>query len=348
MHMKKHIPIILTALMALACTVVPQEPSAGKKLGEIYVSAAPGSRSVLVKLDGLWRVRPCDGWLSTDVNGRSGRGAFTFHYASNESDLVSSKPVRRGAIVIESLAAGVADTLYVRQQGVPDGREYESVEVDSYIEFLSDQMSAVSVLYANLQDCDSLAVQGWISSAGADVNCIIYASGPCISRQDGKALQQTGTITEPSAVFAETEGLNLALADFGAVPAEDGSYYDMLVKLLSESYDKPDAEEKWLVGGSFYYLSAMETGYPSTPEWYPENPASDVFAADRYAQAANLSDCVWMTARDFTPTWTSGGRSWRADYVYASNTVWNATVAVKLLDAPAGAAHKAILVKIKF
>ena len=348
MNYKYILAIIFSIATLSSCKKeVQSEPVPGKAIGEIYVTAAPGTRSVLVKLDGLWRVRTTESWLHTDVQGREGEAAFTFSFDSNESDFVNFKPVRRGAIVIQPLATMVADTLWVVQQGIPDGKEYDSLPQDSYIEFPQNQLKTVTVLYANVKGAS--APSSWISSNGADINCIIADDGLSVKLSNGADADVIGRITSPDAVFAKAHGPSLALADFGEEPEDEGSYYNAAVKLLSSSYDRPEAEENWLVGGSFYYLSVMEAGYPATPSWYPENPAAPEFAADRYVQSSNLTDCVWMTQRNYTPTWTSGGQSWRADYVYASHSLWNATVSVKVLEnVPAGASHKAILIKIKF
>lgn len=348
MRMKTVITITVAALALLSCKEMQQDPTPGKGIGEIYVTAAPGSRSVLVKLDGLWRVRPQESWLHTDVDGREGEGAFTFSYDSNESDFITFKPVRKGAIVIQSLGTMVADTLWVLQQGIPDGKEYESLPQNSYIEFPEGQIETLRILYANVKGASASAIASWTASVGADVNCLIADDGLSITLKDGTSADEIGTLASPSALFAKARGLSLALADFGE-GLDDDAYYNAVVDLLSASYDQPDAEENWLVGGSFYYLSVMEAGYAATPSWYPANPAAAEFAADRYVQSSNLTDCVWMTRRDFTPTWTESGKSWRADYLYASHSVWNAVTLVRVLEnVPAGASHKALEIKIKF
>ena len=97
MKQKSIITVLIAALSLLSCKEMQQEPVPGKAIGEIYVTAAPGSRSVLVKLDGLWRVRSMESWLSTDVAGREGEGAFTFSFDSNESDFRDNRDVQRGA-----------------------------------------------------------------------------------------------------------------------------------------------------------------------------------------------------------------------------------------------------------
>ena len=134
--MKKYIAIILGIALVCSCTEKTETSKAGKRVGEIYVTALPGAKTVLVNQDGLWRVRTSADWISLDVNGREGPGAFTMYYASNESDFVNSNPSRRGAVIIESLRNMRADTLWLRQQGVPDGKEYSSSPQDSYIEFI--------------------------------------------------------------------------------------------------------------------------------------------------------------------------------------------------------------------
>ena len=350
MKTSRIILLITAAALCLSCENNREpEVKAGKNIGEIYVTAAPGSRSVLVSLDGLWRVRSCEDWISTDVNGRDGEGAFTFRYGSNESDFFVSNPVRRGAIVIQSLKTMTADTLYVRQQGVPDGKEYQSIPKDSYIEFLEGSFRSVSVLYANVQGAEEAAAGAWIASVGADINCIVWTDSLSISRKDGVPMDSEEQLTAPEAIVASGEGINLAVSDFGYTPDNAAGYYQSIKSLLSRSYDKPGAGDLWLVGGSFYYLSVMEAGYPSTPSWYPADPSAEAFAADLYAQGANLTDCVWMTGRDFTPTWSTGGQSWRADYVYASVGAWTSVTSVKVLGTLApGATHKAVLLNLKY
>ena len=94
--------MLIAALSLLSCKEMQQEPVPGKAIGEIYVTAAPGSRSVLVKLDGLWRVRSMESWLSTDVAGREGEGAFTFSFDSNSGKALSSSSRLRPWLPIPS------------------------------------------------------------------------------------------------------------------------------------------------------------------------------------------------------------------------------------------------------
>ena len=149
----------------------------------------------------------------------------------------------------------------------------------------------------------------------------------------------------PASLSQEIDGICWQVADFD----EDATALPQLMSLLEGGFNRPGAGAKWVIGGSFYYYSVMEAGYPQTPSWYPSNPDDDAFLADIYAQTNNLTDCIWMSQRGYNPSYTSGDRSWRADYVYASNQVWNAAVDVRLTDAPlSGVAHKAVRLTIKY
>ena len=81
--MKNYISIFLAAVLLASCSTKIQQPDPGVALGEIYLTASAGSKTVAVDLDGLWRVSVLEDWLSLDVNGRDGKGAFTFSYSSN-------------------------------------------------------------------------------------------------------------------------------------------------------------------------------------------------------------------------------------------------------------------------
>ncbi|MBQ8839259.1 MAG: BACON domain-containing protein [Bacteroidales bacterium] len=338
--------LFLICIVALSCSKEQNLPSAGKCVGQIHVMAEAGHKSVLVSKEGLWKVCSRDSWITVDVQGREGLGAFTFTYGSNESDFISTRSTRKGAIIIESMAERTADTIYVVQQGVPDGKEYFSSPQDSYIEFIDGEASQMKVIYANFDGAVSLAaVQEWIASSDADVVAYIYDGFLDIAADE---ITDKGTIEEPAAVVAEIDGINFVLSDFSDC-TDDYSRYDSLKSLLNQTYDRADAGKSWIVGGSFYYYSAFETGYPETPSWFPSDPQSVCFEADRYAHLMNLTDCVWMTRKNWTPTWESEGISWRPDYVYLSEYIWNRTTKVDIIDCGiSGTTHKAICVTIKY
>ena len=374
--MKKYIPILLLgALLATSCTEKTETSKAGKRVGEIYVTALPGAKTVLVNLDGLWRVRSGADWMSFDVNGREGAGAFTVYYGSNESDFVTSNPTRRGAIIIESLKSMKADTLWLRQQGVPDGKEYSSAPQDSYVEFIDTKLTSVTVRYANFGDAGAEAagaVFEWMKSTGIlcarakmsllqavlELDTEHVIDGSVLTLEDGGGLMIGGFGIHPSLIgqnhtpdnlSVSVDEVNVMIADFISDTLGTATLSNYAKSILASGYDTPGAGAKWLIGGSFYYYSAMETGYPDTPSWYPANPSDNVFLPDRQMQAANLVDCVWMAHRGFNPTYTDGSRSWRADYVYASTSLWNAATMVRVLDAPLpGMKHKPIEITIKY
>ena len=364
--MRRTILIIMSMAALLACTK-EQTLERGRKIGEIYTTAKSGSKTVLVKLPGLWRVSAADPWISLDVEGRQGEGAFTLSYSSNESDFISSNPTRLGRIVIEDYSSFRADTLYLRQQGVPDGKDYSSLPQNSYIEFVDVPLTRLKLSYFNLSGCADLeAAENLLNGDDADIQWVIwdnekasqlgsahegsssvYGNIVMLNRTDKKPVVES--LSSPMALMAEIDGVCIACADFGeAVPSGEGRY-GQLRTLLDAGYNRPDSPDKWIVGGSFYYLSVLELGYPSTPSWYPSNPNASDFEADRYARTNNLVDCIWMCSRDYNPTFSKDGIEWRADYIYASASAWNAAAVVSLSEVPlSGAVHKSMGITLKY
>lgn len=359
--MKKIIVILYAALCLLSCSSGTDVPVAGKCIGEIYVTARSGAKSVLVDLPDLWSVKPQQEWISTDVNGRKGNGAFTIYYGSNESDFVVTNATRRGAVVIQNLTTMVADTVYIVQQGTPDGREYSSSPQDSYIEFVDTKLTRLKVTYANFRGCtDNGAVSAWLAACKSDVIAFAW------TEEGISGLQLENLLSFDHLGIINNSSFSVDRSEYGTNPHSlemclDGKVYEIadfdpegnailqLTDLLNRGYNRPDSETSWLIGGSFYYLSAMETGYPDTPSWYPTNPSDVIFEADRYAQSNNLTDCIWMSSRKFNPTFSSEGKSWRADYAYASYSVWNTAIDVKVNDIPlSGICHKSIDITIKY
>lgn len=364
--MKKYFAISMIALAAVLSGCNKEvEVTPGKAVGEIYVTAKSGAMTVLVKKSGLWRVSSNEIWISTDVQGRQGEGAFTVYYGSNESDFISANATRRGAVVIRSYDDNVADTLYIRQQGIPDGKEYASASQDSYIEFIDAELTKVRVTYANLNGCsDASAAEGYIKSCNADLVALCWNDEAGMTalessfeenvvRNDSVAFVNLSSFemlpgikgSEPASAAVQVDGINFQVALFD----EDGVLYQQMSSLLESGYNDPASGADWIVGGTFYCLSSMEVGYPDTPSWYPKDPTLSIFDTDRYAQSNNLTDCVWMSSRKFNPTWSEDDRSWRADYIYASNSVWNAATSVKVGEVPvAGAQHRTLELTIKY
>lgn len=364
--MKKCLSFISVAMLCAACSSKIEQPDPGKGLGEIYLTAPAGSRTVAVNLDGLWRVSAVEDWIGLDVNGRDGNGAFTFSYTSNESDFSKVNPTRLGHIIIQSLGTMKADTLYLRQQGAPDGKEYESRNNSSYIEFMDAPLVRKTIIYADLDGADDASeVSAWISGLGADVLAAVCPA----SLAEGLATQFDGHFVRkgnlmvicPAAVPEEVSStlspasltvmdgdVKYVVSDFGQ--AASASRYSQISALLADGYNAPLSTGKWVIGGTFWYCSAMESGYPMTPSWYPSDTSDPAFDADLYAWKNNLLDCVWMVSRDYTPTYTDAeGRSWRPSYVYASTEAWNAVTSVEVLDYPSdGMKHKPVKVTLKY
>ncbi len=373
--MKKYISIFFTTLLMASCSTKIEQPDPGKSLGEIYLTAPAGSRTVAVDLDGLWRVCSLEEWISLDVNGREGHGAFTFSYTSNESDFAHVNPTRLGHIIVQSLATMKADTLYVRQQGTPDGKEYASRDESKYIEFVDADLTRTVVTYVDFDGAEDMtSVTTWIDGSGSDVIAAVCSqslaeylaaaypqkavrSGGLVVIASAGAPEIVPTMSSSSGLTAKVGDVTYVVADFEkVVNAMDGGTVDQIRyrqirRLLEDGYNAPLSKGKWLIGGTFWYLSAMETGYPLTPDWYPTDPSASEFDADLYAWKNNLMDCVWMVKRDYTPTYTDDldMKSWRPSYVYASADAWNAVVSLEVLDAPvAGMKHKPITMTLKY
>ena len=364
----KHLPAALCILALMSgCASRIIQPEAGTGLGEIYVTSEGGSRTVCADIQGLWRVRALEDWISLDVNGRNGSGAFTFTCASNESDFFSSNPTRLGHIIIQSIDEMKADTLYVRQQGLPDGNEYESRVDSPLLEYASVPLTRLKVAYANFNGLENFSLlPGWMEREDFDILAAVCPDGtsdflaafPSRSQawetvafawKASLAEADNFRVTEDgSSLGLFCEGTRFVVADFGETAP--GSRYSQLESLLDNGYNRVSGDDRWVIGGSFWYCSVMEAGYPSTPAWYPSDPSSADFDADRYAWNNNLTDCVWMVSRDFCGTCTaSDGRVWRPDYIYASNRAWNAAVAVDILPAPSSLMnHKPFSLTIKY
>lgn len=350
----------MAAILALCSCTAVDYPSSGIKLGEIYFTSKAGSRSILVKTSDKWRVETDCDWISLDVNGGVGEAAFTITCGSNESDFANPRLSREACVVIRRLSAGTSDTLYVVQQGFPDGIERASTVQDSYIEFVDVPLRRIKVVYANFGSATVEDVEKWIAASDADLIAGIWSEegvarlkvegletgfGLMMLDKSGRGFGRIQKTDLPPALAVSMDGKMFQIADF----PRDEPALEMMRNLMNGGYDRPESESDWIVGGSFYYLSAMEMSCPDTPDWYPDSISDPRFKADIYAQYNNLTDCLWMVTHHFNPTWTEDGKSWRADYVYASNSAWNSVVDVKLGPEPvSGASHKTIAITLKY
>lgn len=347
-------------LTICACEKEVQLPVSGTSLGQIYISPAAGSKSVSVDYDGLWRVKSLSEWITTDVNGRKGSSAFTFSYTSNESNLLGINVTRKGAVTITDLDKNVCDTLFIIQQGIPDGTIHHTEITSEHIE-TTDEEQVWRVLYCNLQSMAYADAEAWLHSQECEVKAVVWNESdaatftatcqePCIC---GNGVMITGTdinhtpASDTCGIISEFRNTRIQVAGFDMSQAPQKWHTD-IVALLDEGYNTTGSSDRWLVGGSLYHYSAVEAGYPETPQWYPASSGSKEFDADKYVWSNNLIDCVWMSSRGYNPTYADGDRSWRADYVYASGSAWNTVVHVEILEATKDMKHKPIRITVKY
>ena len=123
--MKRYIQYMLLcmtcAVATVSCDKEPEIRTQGSSLGTIEVSADEGHVSVAVNTSGIWYVGEADhvGWISFDDTVGKDNGAFTVYYDSNKSDLVETHLRRMARIVVSTADKYTADTLYLKQNGVP-------------------------------------------------------------------------------------------------------------------------------------------------------------------------------------------------------------------------------------
>ena len=299
----------------------------GSTVAVCHVDASGGSVSVLVETQGFWRLRPADPWLSTDVQGGKDRGAFTFSYTSNESDILNLRPGRVGRIAICLEGSGRADTLVVAQRGFlsPDAGVPVTEDPALRLEFDNPSGVEVKILVASSEGTSADAVADWAGDCGADISVI-----------DG-------------AVSGSVEGLNVLGCDFGGQDQEQ-EYESFRNSVLSSVGSALITGNDWIVCGQMYHYSAMQVGYPETPTWFPSDASGDEFRADRCAWQNNLYDLLWMKTQGWVETYTDvDGRNWQADYVYVSAPVLDKVASVELLPIPvAGMSHKPVSVVLKY
>lgn len=316
--------------MALSCSgkteVIPAfQP--GNAVAVCRVGASGGEVSVLVETQGQWRLRSADPWITTDVPGGIGNGAFTFRYGSNQSDILNLRPGRIGRIAICLEGTGKADTLLVAQRGFLTPETSVAVTEDPALklEFESPSSVEVKLIVASSEGASSAAVADWVQDYGATISVL-----------DG-------------VVSGGVDGLNVLGCNFeGQSPDQElSSFHDAVLSSVGSALISGN---DWIVCGQMYHYSAMQVGYQNTPSWYPSNASGDEFRADRYAWQNNLYDLLWMKTQGWVETYTDAeGHSWQADYVYVSAPVLDKVVSVDLLAVPvAGMSHKPVSVVLKY
>jgi len=324
--MKKYIYMVLLSVLVCACTknveiIDPYSP--GSCIGKIELGAAAGSMSVSVETSGDWRVETADEWLTIDTDGRTGNGAFTVYYESNESDVMVLKSGRVGRVAIRLAESKKVDTLVFVQQGFyPVAADVEVVSDPAIaLEYKDEDKAEVSLICCSSEGESD--IMSWLAAQDADVVVL-----------DGN-------------VTGEVDGLNVRGCNYAGMTADEE--YDAFRSLIRQTYNSaPDAGDDWVFAGQMYHLSVMQAGYDITPSWYPATTEAMEFRADLYAWQNNLYDCVWMYKRNYVSTYTDAdGRSYCADYVYVSSSVFAKVTSVELLDVD-GLSHKAIKITLKY
>lgn len=328
--MNRVLLLMLAAAAALSCTakteIIPAfQP--GNAVAVCHVGSSGGEVSVLVETQGQWRLRTEDAWISTDVQGGSGRGAFTFRCSSNQPGILDLKPHRIGRIAICLEECAKADTLVVVQKGFlsPQISIPTTEDPALKLEFDTPAELEVKLLIASSEGASATAVAEWARTFDSDL-CVL----------DG-------------VVSGGIDGLNILGCNFaGQTPDQRfDSFREALQTCIGRALVLGN---DWIVCGQMYHYSAMQVGYPETPSWYPDDASGSEFRGDRYAWQNNFYDLLWMKDQGWVETYTdSDGHSWQADYVYVSSTMLDKVSSVEILPAPvSGMLHKPVAVVLKY
>ena len=336
--MRKYIYVLVIAALAFSCGKGGLDFESGNVLGEIEVSASAGQITVSVETVGRWVVYEADNasWISFDVQGGVGNGAFTASYQANLSSVVDAKSSRKARIVVTSEDYAKSDTLNIIQMGfystVTPSEVRPSKEI--VLEYVTPETKAVSIVYCSADGVTDMdALNQWAEQFD------VVACGNGFIKPE----VQPGELYTVCAV----DGVNFVSTDLGQSFA-DGKEYEDFCKVIEQTYNAQNSPSKWVIGGQFYHYSMMQSSYASAPLWYPYDIDEPVFDSDRYAWNNNLYDCLWMSVRDYVTTWTSEGKSYMADYVYVSRDVLATISGVQKLDRVHGMTHNPIKVTLKY
>lgn len=330
--MKKTAIIFIMALLAaISCTKDAELWSDGPVIDEVYLSSSSGSLSVAVEATGVWRVSTEAKWITLDVDGGLGKGAFTFYYTTNEASVTSDTGTRTALITVCSDDNAKKYHLRVVQQGF--NSEYFPGKTEGgqpvKLEFRTQSIEDKIIIVCTSDGApDAEAVRTW-AEGHSDLAIV-----------DDEVIGGIGEINARAVYIEGTDSL---------------ASYPVLLDIVDNDYNaSPYAGSEWIVAGKMNHYSMMQTGYPDTPKWYPADPYGDEFRSDRLMWKNNLFDCVWMSQRSFVRTFSfqpeeGETRAWQADYAYLSKSVLSCVYSVELLDAPVeGMTHKAIQITLKY
>ena len=338
--MRRYIYMLLVAVTALSCEKSGLEIKSGNVLGNIEVSAYAGQISVSVETVGRWIVYEADNasWLSFDVQGGVGKGAFTVSYQDNMSSVIDAKSSRKARIVVTSEDYAKSDTLNIIQVGFYSDIRPSQVKPSPEIvlEYVTPETKTMTVVYCSAEGVtDQDALARWAEQ----FDVVACGNGFIMPR---------GVPSGEKYTVCTVGDVNFVSADLKEA-FDDGEEYEAFLDIIENTYNAQNSLSKWwVIGGQFYHYSMMQTAYPGTPSWYPEDLDDLDFASDRYAWNNNLYDCLWIAEHDFVQTWTSDEGSYMADYVYVSRDVLATICEVRKLDKVHGMTHNPIKITIKY
>lgn len=332
--MKKLVYILILAAALMSCSKI--EP--GNVVGEVEVTAFAGQLTVSVETVGRWIVKEADdaSWVSFDVQGGIGKGAFTVSYEANMSNVVDMKSSRKARIVVTSEDYAKSYTLNIIQQGfysdITPSVVTPSAEV--VLEYVESPARTLSVVYCSADGVSDMeALKQW-----ADQFDVVACGNSFLK----PVLQTDGAFAKCS-----VDDVHFVSADLQQY-LEEGTGYDVFRSIVDATYNAYNSPSKWIIGGQLYHYSMMQAGYKSTPSWYPSDMEAEEFDSDSYAWNNNLYDCLWMSERDFVTTWEDDSKSYMADYVYVSRDVLATVCQVQKLEKVHGMTHNPIKVTLKY
>ena len=151
--MKKFIYLMIFAVAAISCGKSGLDIESGNVLGEVEVSASAGTFTVSVETVGRWIVYEADNasWISFDVAGGVGNGAFTASYQANLSSVVDAKSSRKARIVVTSEDYSKSDTLNIIQMGFYSDIRPSQVKPSPEIvlEYVTPETKTMTVVYCS-------------------------------------------------------------------------------------------------------------------------------------------------------------------------------------------------------
>jgi len=329
----KHLLFILSSiavLLSVSCTKVEYvDPfQGGVNIAQTMVGANSGSLSVLVNTKGTWRVSCDQPWVEFDVKGGIDKGAFTVKYASNESDISVRRKSRVAKIAIGLDSKLVADTITIVQYGFisGDAAGKTTPDPDITVEFDQVALKELTLFCCSMEGVEETQKEAALEWAKAQADICVVGDK----------------------VYGASADIKVAGCDFAGL--DQAAEYQAFRTLIDTTLNAgTGANGKWVICGQTYHLSMMQTAYPATPAWYPEDAHDSLFDADRFAWQNNLYDMLWMKQQNYISTYTDAeNHSYQADYMYVSSTLLSNVANVELVSPSYGMAHKAIKITLKY